>query len=334
MREEFRFVIVGSGNMSNTYVAAVRKLPGLRVVGVVSRSGKKPKSWPADEPLETAASIRAIRSPFDAVILTTPNGMHRGCAVEAARLGKHVLTEKPLDVTRRACDAMIAACRKHRVKLGVVFQRRVSPDNIVVKGLLDEGKLGRVFAADLSVKFYRDQAYYGSAPYRGTLAGDGGGPFMHQASHNIDLYTWFFGLPDKVLGAIGTFLHDIEVEDHGAAILRHANGMIGTIVASTCCRPGFSARMEIFSDKGTVILENDRITLWNVEGLANPSRAPAGAIHDGATSVSVTETSGHEALIADFVQAVRKDRDPAVTGESARMATELVLKIYRAAGRK
>lgn len=323
-----RFVIIGTGNIARTYVAAVGKVPGMEVAGFVSRSGRQPEY--ADSKMEIAQSLDALRADFDAVILATPPGLHHESAVAASELGKHVLTEKPLDVTREHMDAMIAACRDAGVKLGVTYQRRMSPDNQAVKALLDEAAFGRTYAADLSVKFYRDQAYYDSAPYRGTFAEDGGGPFIQQASHNIDIYCWFFGLPDDVVSMLDTFGHDIEVEDHGAALCRHGDGMIGTIVASTVARPGFAARLDIHTERGSIVLENDVITTWEVEGIENPSTKPTGAIHTG-SSVSVADTFGHEAILKDFAEAVREGRDPAVTGESAREASELILRIYEAA---
>lgn len=322
-----KFVIVGTGNIARTYLTAAGKLPEADVVGFLSRSERLPDY--ADAQHGIAAGLEHIDGYFDAVILATPPGLHHEGAIAAARLGKHVLTEKPLDVSIENMDAMIEACRSNNVKLGTAYQRRMSPDNRAVKRLLEAGALGTVYAADLTVKFWRDQAYYDSSPYRGTYEIDGGGPFVQQASHNIDIYTWFFGMPDKVTSMLGTFAHDIEVEDHGACLLRHANGMIGTIVASTIARPGFPARLEMHAERGSVVLENDVITRWDVDGEENPSTRPSGAIHSGA-SVAVTDTAGHEAILQDFIEAVRDDRDPAVSGESARAATELILRIYAA----
>jgi predicted dehydrogenase len=192
-----------------------------------------------------------------------------------------------------------------------------------------------VYAADLAVKFFREQAYYDSAPYRGGWAIDGGGPFMQQASHQIDLYVWFFGRPQAVKSFTSTIAHRMEAEDHGAALLRHPGGMIGTIVASTVTRPGFPARLEIHAEAGSIVMENDLITRWAVDAVANPSRPPAGAVHSGAgaAGATVSDTAGHEAIIADFVRAVRESRPPAVNGEEARGTTELILAIYRAARR-
>ena len=333
MADPLRFVIIGSGNIAGTYVQALGRVPGVRLAGVVSRSGRRPSRLPADADVEVATSLDAVRAPFDAVVVATPNGMHREGILEAAALGRHVLTEKPLEISLEAADRCIHACRRAGVTLGVCFQRRMSPDNAAVKSLLASGKLGRVFAADLAVKFFREQSYYDSAPYRGGWAIDGGGPFMQQASHQVDLYGWFFGRPRSIKSFTATLAHRMEAEDHGAAILQHENGMIGTIVASTVARPGFPARLEIHAERGSVIMENDLVTRWAVEGVSNPSRAAAPAVHSGAGAggAAVSDTAGHEAILSDFVRAVREKRPPAVSGEDARLATELIHEIYRAA---
>ncbi len=322
-----RFVIVGTGNIAHTYLTAIDKLPRLEVVGFVSRSGRLPAYVDRLAKLEVAPDLTGVEAEFDAVVLATPPGIHHEGAIAAAQLGKHVLTEKPLDVSIENMNAMVESCRTNGVKLGVAYQRRMSPDNRSMKKLLERGALGRVYAADLSVKFWRDQNYYDSAPYRGTYEIDGGGPFVQQASHNIDIYTWFFGMPERVVSMLGTFAHDVEVEDHGACLLRHSDGMIGTILASTAARPGFPARLEIHAERGSLVMENDVITTWAVDDAENPSTEPDGVIHSGA-SVAVTDTAGHEAILRDFVEAVREDREPVVSGESARQASELILRIY------
>ncbi|OGJ85056.1 MAG: hypothetical protein A2268_16200 [Candidatus Raymondbacteria bacterium RifOxyA12_full_50_37] len=328
LENNFRFVIIGSGSMCRTYCAAIRAIPGACVTGVVSRSATAPVVPEGHPAVPVAFSLEAFADTCDAVIVTTPNGLHHEGAVAAARLNKHVLTEKPLDVTREAMDLMIRECKEHGVKLSVAFQRRMSPDNVVVKQLLDSGALGRVFAADLIAKFYRPQAYYNSAAYRGSRKYDGGGPFMHQAAHNIDILCWFFGKPLRVVSALGTYAHDIEVEDHGAALLMYPNNMIATVIASTAAKPGFPAQLHIHTDKGAFIMENDVITVWNIEGMENPTQSKGFAVHDSATSAAVKETAGHEAIIRDFIDAVKNNREPAISGESARMATDVVLAIY------
>jgi predicted dehydrogenase len=323
-----KFVIIGSGSIAGTYARALANAPDAELSGIVSRSGRAPAGAP--EGIEVAPSLDAIKAPFDAVIVATPNGLHHLGIAAAARLGKHVICEKPLGISIPAMETALRACAENKVKLAVSYQRRLAPDNMIVKELLEQGKLGRVFACELQVKFYRDQAYYDSAPYRGNKALDGGGPFIQQGSHNIDLYAWFFGRPEKTVSMMGTFLHQIEGEDYGVAILKHADGMIGTITASTNCHPGFPARITIHSDLGYLVLENDVIVQWQMGELPNPSVSAGLKLHSGAGSAAVSNTSGHEAVISDFIEAVRFDREPAVSGEAARTATEIIIDIYGA----
>lgn len=320
-----RYVLIGTGNISNTYINAIGKIPGSEIVGCVSRSGKRPKSAPE---IECRASLAEIEIPFDAVIITTPNGLHADPAIEAARLGKHVLTEKPLDITLDSMDRMIAACESAGVVLATAYQRRTNPDNLAIKQLVDAGAFGRIYAADLSCKFWRDQAYYESGAYRGSWDVDGGGPFMMQACHNIDFYLWLFGMPEHVSSQYGTFMHAIEVEDHGAALLKYANGMIGTIVASTATKPGFPARLEVHCEKGSFVTLDDAISYWDIEGVPNPSTPTQTNRGEGTSSAAVSDTSRHEDILRDFEAAVREGRAPLVDAASARQTTEFILRIY------
>ncbi|NDL62841.1 Gfo/Idh/MocA family protein [Acerihabitans arboris] len=321
-----KYVIVGTGNISHTYLKALRALPASEAVGFISR-GKTPGE--AEGHLPCWPSLAAVDRPFDAVIVTTPNGLHHQSAIEAAGLGKHVLVEKPLDISQAAMDDMIDAAARHQVILAVSYQRRTNPDNQAVKQLLGRQAFGRVYSADLSCRFWRDQAYYDSAPYRGGYAIDGGGVFMQQASHNIDNYIWLFGMPERVQGELDTFAHRMEAEDHGAVVLRHADGMIGTIVASTCAPPGYPPRLEVSCEKGTFTLLNDRISEWHIAGIDNPATRVEPAPDDGASSPAITDSSRHEAVIEDFERAVAQDGTPLAEGNDARRATDLILRIYR-----
>ncbi len=203
----------------------------------------------------------------------------------------------------------------------------MSPDNRAVKQLLDSGALGRVFAADMFVKFYRDQSYYDSGDYRGGFDIDGGGAFIQQAAHNADLLCWFFGKPNRVVSMLGTVDHKIAAEDHGVALLHYDGGTIATFCTSTVCKPGFPTRLELHTAAGSFVMENDQITSWQVESVENPA-THAFQVHDGAASAAVSDTAGHEAILLDFIESVRNDREPAVPATSGRLATEWVLDIY------
>jgi predicted dehydrogenase len=159
---------------------------------------------------------------------------------------------------------------------------------------------------------------------------DGGGPFIQQASHYIDLYYWFFGKPEKINAYLGTYIHNIEVEDHGVAICRHSSGLISTITASTATKPGFPAKLEIYCEKGYLIMENDVITHWEIEGIENPTtERKYENQHTGSSSAVVNDTTNHERIINDFAEAVFNNREPLVNGEEARRATEIILEIYK-----
>ena len=327
MTDKIKFVIIGSGNIANTYISAIKNIDKAEVTGIVSRQSTKST---ISHGFPTFQSLSAVDVDFNAVIICTPNGYHHISAIEAAELGKHVLCEKPIDIVLESIDRMIESCKQNNVKLGVTYQRRYSSDNPVVKKLIAEHKLGRIFSVDLSVKNYRDDNYYNSSAYRGTWEIDGGGPFIQQASHYIDLYSWFFGKPEKLVSSMGTFVHNIEVEDHGAVICVHPEGMIGTITASTATKPGFPAKMEIYSDKGFLVMENDVITQWEMDGMDNPSQIESGNNqHTGSSSAVVNDTSNHEFIIQDFVDAIISGKEPLITGESARNATEIILDIYK-----
>lgn len=326
MNRKTKFVIIGSGNIANTYAKAIANIDCAEVVGVVSTKLNQLANY---RHLPSFYTLKDAKLDFDAVVICTPNGLHHVGAIEAAALGKHVLCEKPIGISLESINKMIDSCKANNVKLAITYQRRFSSDNPIVKKLIDENKLGKIFSVDLSVKNYRDDSYYNSAPYRGTFNIDGGGPFIQQASHYIDLYYWYFGKPSKVVSKMATFVHDIEVEDHGVAICVHTSGMIGTITASTATKPGFPAKMEIYSTKGYLIMENDVITKWDIEGLENPtSQSATGNTHTGAATALVDDTTNHEIIINDFIEAIKNDRDPLIAGESARSTTEIILDIY------
>ncbi len=148
------------------------------------------------------------------------------------------------------------------------------------------------------------------------------------------IYAGFFGMPDEVVSVLGTLRWHIETEDHGVAAMRYLDGMIGSFTASTVCGPkGYPPVLEIHTEKGRVVMENDEITQWDVEGIENPSSRGDFEVHSGADSAAVSDTEGHQAIVRDFVGAVREGRPPAVPAEEGRLATELVLRIYEAGGR-
>ena len=203
---------------------------------------------------------------LDVVCVCTPSGAHMEPAVQAARAGKHVVVEKPLEITLPRCDAIIAACDAAGVRLCTIFPSRFSDANIRLKEAIELGRFGRLTLGDTYVKWWRTQQYYDSGGWRGTWDLDGGGALMNQAIHNVDLLYWLMGDVAAITAMTATLAHErIEVEDTAVAALRFKNGALGTIEAATSAYPGLLKRTEIHGDRGSARVEQDDITLWEFQ---------------------------------------------------------------------
>src|SRR6266404_4890570 len=230
--------LIGSGNISQTHAR------------VATEHHAKPFA-------DFAAFL--AHNPLDLVILGTPSGLHAEQGIAAAQRGLHVLTEKPMDISTKKADALIAAADKANVKLAVIFQDRLKPNIQRLKHWLDLGLLGKPLLVDARVKWYRPPDYYSSSKWRGTFALDGGGALINQAIHTVDLLLWLLGDVLRVHARTATVLHKIEAEDTAVAALEFASGAVGTLLATTAAYPGYPRRLEITGTEGTVILEHDRI---------------------------------------------------------------------------
>jgi len=276
------------------------------------------------------------------VCVCVPSGLHAEVGVRAAMAGKHLVVEKPIDVTLAAADQLIEAARAAGVVLTVISQHRFDPGLIELKRLLGDGALGRLVLAEASTKWYRTQAYYDSAEWRGTWAMDGGS-LMNQGIHYVDLLRWCMGPVTEVTAVCATQTHQIEAEDTALAIVRFGSGAVGTILSSTAAYPGFPQRLEITGTDGTVIVEDGRIVrrafgpqagASEAEGNAGTGAAGAagalGALGAAADPAAI-EVASHAAQIADLLAAVEEGRAPAVDGQAGRDALEIVRAVYTSA---
>jgi predicted dehydrogenase len=270
-----------------------------------------------------------------------PSGLHAEVGVRAARAGKHLVVEKPIDVTLAAADRLIEAARAAGVALTVISQHRFDPGLIELKRLLGDGALGRLVLAEASTKWYRTQAYYDSAGWRGTWAMDGGS-LMNQGIHYVDLLRWCMGPVAEVTAVCATQAHQVEVEDTALAIVRFGSGALGTILSSTAAYPGFPQRLEITGTDGTVIVEDGRIVrrAFGAQATAGvpgdgagPGAADAGVAGTlgAAADPAAIEVASHAAQIADLLAAVEEGRAPAVDGQAGRDALEIVRAVYESA---
>src|SRR3954471_14107339 len=331
--EELGFAIIGAGMVARYHATAIERTPGARLVAVSRSDPARVEETAAQFGVPCLADYEALlaRDDIDAVCICTPSGLHAEQAIAAAQAGKHVLVEKPIALTLADADAMIAACERAGVRLGVALQRRTEPEFQRVQAAIAAGELGRLVLGSMSMPYLRLQSYYDSAGWRGTWALDGGGALMNQGIHLVDLLLWLCGNAVEVRANAATLTHAIEVEDCVTATLRFANGALGSITATTGAAPGFPHRVEIYGDRGGVQIEGEQVVRWEVAGQEpraknqEPVAAGAGASPTGIGAV------GHTRLLADFVAAIRKRRDPLAPGREGRRSLALVLAVYEAA---
>jgi predicted dehydrogenase len=270
------------------------------------------------------------------VTVTTPSGAHLDPALAAIRAGKHVVVEKPLETTPARADQIIAAAEKHGVKIAAIFQGRFGAGAQKLKAALDAGRFGRIVLASAYVKWHRSAEYYRTA-WKGTWQLDGGGALMNQAIHGVDLLQWFAGLPAEVFAWHTKRVHTgIEADDTTVAALKFPSGALGTIEASTALWPGWSRRIEICGESGSVCLEDDYLARWDFQKAEPGDDAIRHAKRDDALGsgagvpggISIT---GHLRQITDLVEAIRDNRAPAIGGSEGRKAVALVHAIYASA---
>jgi UDP-N-acetyl-2-amino-2-deoxyglucuronate dehydrogenase len=325
--------IIGGGNISETHARAASEIPGVSIAAV--HGGHRDRVAALARQCGAAAYDRfeefLAHRPMDLVAIGSPSGLHAGQGIAAARRGLHVLVEKPLDVTLAAADALIAAADESGVKLGVFFQDRFKPGIVRLKGLLEEGRLGRLLHVDARVPWYRPPEYYNASRWRGTRALDGGGALMNQGIHTVDLVLWLAGDVTRVQSYTATALHQIEVEDTAAALLEFQCGATGVLVATTAAYPGYARRIQVTGTEGTAVVEGDRLARLDLRNEVEPAGNETVSVPASAASPVVAETGPHRAVFEDFLAAIRTGRSPRCDGREARRSVALVRAIYDAA---
>jgi predicted dehydrogenase len=272
----------------------------------------------------------------DVVCICTPSGQHAEQTIAAAEAGKHVLVEKPMALSLAEADAMIDSCRRAGVKLGVTLQRRTEAPFTQIKTALQAGDLGELTLGVVTMPYFRSEAYFNQADWRGTWGLDGGGVLMNQGIHLVDLLVWFMGDPTEVQAYGDTLHRDIEVEDTLAATLHFENGALATITATTTASPGFPHRLELYGTNGGIQVDGEAVARWT---LADPAKATveppelASAADAGAGGdPRGIKATGHMAIFRDFIKAVQSGGQPEIDGGEGRRSLAAVLAIYQAAG--
>ncbi len=334
------FGIIGCGMISRFHARAIADVAGAQLIGCCDRDPERATAL-ADEigcrGYATLAEMLADPA-IEAVTIGTPSGAHLEPGLAAAAAGKHVVVEKPLEVTLEKCDQLIAACDEAGVKLATIFPSRFHDSSKKLKAAIDAERFGRLTLGDAYVKWYRSQEYYDSGAWRGTWALDGGGALMNQAVHTVDLLTWLMGPVSEIHARTATLAHErIEVEDTAVATLVFENGALGVIEASTAAYPGYLKRIEIHGSQGSAVLEEEDLKKWDFAKSSQSDKAILEAMASsrstggGAADPSAIGHHGHTEILADFIDAINNDRPPAIDGPEGRRSVEIILAIYQSA---
>lgn len=334
------FAVVGCGMIARFHVRALADVPGARLTALVTRnpaSARKliEETGIAPVPVFTDLAEALKRPDVQVVIVTTPSGAHLEPAVAAASSGRHVVVEKPLEITPERCDRIIEACDKNKVQLCTIFPSRFHDANIALKAAVDAGRFGRLTLGETTCKWWRSQAYYDEGGWKGTQALDGGGALMNQAIHNVDLLLWMMGDAAEVCGFTATLAHErIEVEDTAVACLRFKNGALGVIQATTSVHPGLPKTIAVHGDRGTAVIEQEDVLRWEFapetpEDAAVKARfAQKVGASGGSSDPKAISHQGHARQLADFVRAIETNTRPGVDGREGRKAVALICAVY------
>lgn len=334
------FGIIGCGMIADFHCKAVGDIRGAKVAACFDMRPEAADRLAQQVGCRAYHDLAAMLADPDVHVVTigTPSGAHMEPALAAARAGKHVIVEKPLEITLKRCDAIIKACEESGVVLGTIFPSRFHESAQLVKRAVDQGRFGHLTVGDAYVKWFRTQKYYDSGAWRGTWALDGGGALMNQAIHSVDLLLWLMGPVVEVTAHAATLAHErIEVEDVVVATLRFANGALGVIEATTAAYPGMLKRIEIHGSAGSAVIEEEDIKTWAfakqtardkalLERMAGKTQTGGGAADPAAIG-----HHGHAAMFKDVIKAIGAGASPLVDGVEGRRSVEVILAIYKAA---
>ncbi len=347
--ERVKTALVGCGKVGGLHARALAGLAESELVAVCDVDPARASAFAekfGGRPYSDVAAMLGD-SGAQAVVIGTPHPLHAAPTIQAAEAGVHVLVEKPMAASLADCDAMLAAARRHSIKLGVISQRRWYEPVARMKAAIDAGQLGRPVLGTFVMYSWRDPSYYLSDPWRGRWDTEGGGVLVNQSPHMLDLLTWLMG--DRVAEVSGYWANlnhpTVEVEDTAVAILRFRNGGLGSIVTSLAQKPGIHTKVHIHGSNGASVgVETDRGAtfiagvsaiaepplndLWTIPG--EEDRLAAFQAEDRARFAEVDAVTDYHALqIRDFLRAIIEDRPPAVTGEDGRHVVEMFQAIYR-----
>ena len=333
MNTRFGLALVGIGPGAQPHLRSLHDLRDtVALRHAITRRPGSADLGPFQGELDVGSDLAAaLADPqVQAVIIATPPASHLDIARQCFAHGKHVLLEKPLDITLARAQAIVELARSHQRQLGVVLQFRFKPGAVALQQALASGQLGSVQAASVRVPWWRPQSYYQQAG-RGTLARDGGGVLLTQAIHSIDLFRALVGVRSVVAAQVSrTQLHTMETEDHVNALLTLGNGAPGTLMATTAMFPGLPESIEVIGSRGSAVLQGGALRLQTLDG-ETTEVASEGGTGSGANIMDFSHDA-HRAVLQGFVDAVQNGHAPRVSGEEALATHALIDQVLHAAG--
>ncbi|MCU0712638.1 MAG: Gfo/Idh/MocA family oxidoreductase [Pirellula sp.] len=321
------------------HARAIGDMKGERLVACYSRDEAKGREFATSYGAVAYSSLATMLADpqVDIVTICTPSGAHLEPAVAAARAGKHVLVEKPLEVTVARCDKLIEVCEKEGVRLGTIFPSRYHRSALLLKKAIDAGRFGSISLASAYVKWYRTQQYYDSGAWRGTWKLDGGGALMNQAIHSVDLLLWLMGNVRSLSAYTALRAHErIEVEDVATAILEFESGALGSIEATTAAYPGSLKKIDVCGSTGCATLEEEALIKWDflkeIKADAKVKSEMLGNVTGGgASDPAAIGHKAHQALFEDFRKSIKNGTPNLIDGHQGRRSVELITAIYKSA---
>ena len=323
--------IVGIGTIADIHAQALQESEKLELYSVYSRSEKNARNLGDKNNVRWYTDWEGFISDpeLDAVSVCTPSGNHLDYGELAARAGKHVIIEKPIEVTLDRAKRLIRVCEENSVALAVIYQSRFVPEIQALKRNLDEQVIGKLFMGDARIKWFRGQDYYDSGAWRGTLALDGGGVLINQAIHTIDLLQWFMGDVESIYGKTSTLTHErLEGEDNAVALVKYKSGAIGVIVGSTSIQPAQPRRIELHGKNGSIILDGDDVRMLNAEDDKVENQVKKNPASGASSPLAGFSIDPHRHQIEAIADAISEGREPPVSGKESLKSLAMVLAIY------
>ena len=334
MSKKMRFGLIGGGLAGPLSAGALNDIKEAELVAMADIKEDACKSFCKKYNIKdwyTDYKEMLKRDDIDAVCIATPPSLHEEMVVNAAKAGKHIMCEKPIAINLLEADRMIKACEEANVTFAVIVMCRYYDAAEKIKKALDEKRLGKILLVTLTGKSFRNDGYYASGAWRGMWKGEGGGSLMSQTIHFIDLMVHFIGRLDSLSGQYMTTIHkDIEVDDMATAQFKFKCGAIGVLDSSTAVTPGYPRILAIHGEKGTIIMEEDKITEWKVEGMNEEDFLTKNKkVANTITKPGFVDTTFHRLQFLDFIKAINEGKKQRFDATEERVGVELIIAIYQ-----